>query len=182
VCQQQNCKNKKAKYLPALTAKFENAMPLALISKLSTSTGYNACNGVKPMAKIPSNKNTIAMKAPLEAFEPVSCWTLAEIRKPIQTRVQPMLAKSRRGRRPTLSTSEAPITARTNCMQLRPTLILSCVISFVIPAVSRTAERKYEIAPRGSTSIENYRTDIESSLPFPAHWPKIEIVQLQARR
>jgi len=129
-------------YIPALTAKFENAIPLARISKLRTSTGYNACKGVNPILKTASNKKTIAKNADPDALEFVLSLTDAATQAPIQIIEHPILAKRRRGRRPTRSTSDAPNKASANCMQFKPTLTFSWVMEFLIPAVSRTAEMK----------------------------------------
>jgi hypothetical protein len=61
---------------------------------------------------------------------------------PIQTHAQPKLVKSRSGRRPSLSTQEAPINAMTNDEQDMPRVMFNFVVVSWIPAVLRTASWK----------------------------------------
>lgn len=59
--------------IPALSEKLENAIPFALISKLSTSTGYSACSGVIPKEKTAPNRKIMAVAAlEAEAAMPVA--------------------------------------------------------------------------------------------------------------
>lgn len=73
---------------------------------------------------------------------PVLAFIEDETVAPIHTIAHPMFANKSNGRRPTLSTREAPNRASANCIMLRPRFRLSCVMESVMPAVSRTAEMK----------------------------------------
>lgn len=99
------------------------------------------------MLKIASKRKIMATTAEPLLLLPVLALMDDEIVAPIHTIEHPMFANKSKGRRPTLSTREAPNKAKANCITFRPRLRLSCVKESVIPAVSRTAEMKYEIGP-----------------------------------
>lgn len=113
------------------------AMPLALISKLKTSTIYSPCNGVIPIENAAPNKKIIASAALLAApfvytytplavspaYDAANCDAAIVI--PSHTTVHEVKAKSSSGRRPILSTSSAPQMAHKNCTQLLMSVIFA---------------------------------------------------------
>ena len=158
--------------LDAEVAKPEKPIPLARISNESTSTGYRACSGVKPIEyTAPKMKMKARHAVPAALLVPVvapsgidSWYRAAETVMASQTRQQPMFEKRRSGRRPTRSTRLAPKSAKQNCWQLLMRMTFACPVLPSIPIVSRTLDMKYE------------------STELPAHWPKTLMQTLQKSR
>src|SRR4051812_21718384 len=133
--------------VPAATNRFENAIPLARISKESTSTGYKACRGVQPKEKQIWKIYTIATVAALAALLPVSAACEQATVTPTQQTQHAAFTQISIGRRPSLSTKMQPRPAKTICRAFMPTAMLFCVTLSVMPAVLRKPTRKYETTP-----------------------------------
>lgn len=118
---------------PALTARLLKAIPFARISKLRTSTGYNACSGVRPTENTAPKRNmhaTVAFAAEALVFPEAEKALVATV-MPIHTTQQPAMLNRKSGRRPMRSTKAAPINAKTNWNAAYPRLILAWVMPFV---------------------------------------------------
>ena len=97
--------------IAVVSDRFENAMPLARISKDRTSTGYRACSGVMPKAKTALKRKMKAMKALLAEEAPVFCCMATDTMAAIQMKLTLEKVPMSMGRRPSLSTKKAPKTA-----------------------------------------------------------------------
>ena len=126
------------------------AIPLALISKDKTSTGYNAWRGVNPIEyRAPKIKMKARHAVPdcglvpgLVSLPP--CLANSELVTVTQTQTmaQAVFEKSKSGRRPTRSTSVEPKMANRNCWQELIRITFPCGMVPEIPALSKTVDMK----------------------------------------